>query len=178
MNRSTLLRAAAFAAVIAAIIFGFPQRLFHRVTPLRAVADRPALPDFTLPAVSGGSWSVGENRHKVMLVNFWATWCPPCRAETPELVRIHERYANQGVSVVGITLDEDPSTLVPQFIRQFKVSYPVLLPGPEFSLARNVESLPTTLLIDRKGRVAKTYFGQLHESDASSDIEQLLKETD
>jgi cytochrome c biogenesis protein CcmG/thiol:disulfide interchange protein DsbE len=134
------------------------------------------MPEFALPATNGGEWKLTDNRGKVMLVNFWATWCAPCRRETPELVRIHEKYAGRGFSVVGISLDENPASVVPGFIEKFKMTYPVLYPTPDFGMAAEVQSLPTTLLLDRQGRIARTYLGAVSEDMLTGDIEQLLQE--
>jgi len=129
-----------------------------------------------LPALQGGQWSLAQERGNVVLVNFWATWCPPCRMETPGLVNISKRYAARGLKVVGVAMDEDPAREVPPFVSHFGVPYPILLPGENSTLASSIESLPTSLLIDRDGRIARTYLGAVDEQTLAHDIDQLLSE--
>jgi cytochrome c biogenesis protein CcmG, thiol:disulfide interchange protein DsbE len=110
-----------------------------------------------------------------VLVNFWATWCPPCRAETPGLVRLANEYRSQGLEVVGISLDEDTGAIRP-FIDDYQIPYPILLPSDQANLPLLVEVLPTTLLYDRQGRMAKRYVGGVAESIFKADVERLLAE--
>jgi cytochrome c biogenesis protein CcmG, thiol:disulfide interchange protein DsbE len=131
---------------------------------------------FTLPAIDGPEWSSREHRGQVVLLNFWATWCPPCRAETPSLVKVHNELNGRGFSVVGVSLDDDPAAVVPAFVREYRVSYPVLKPEG-FPLAGRIETLPTSLLIDRHGRIARTYTGMISESILRRDVEALLSES-
>jgi thiol-disulfide isomerase/thioredoxin len=132
------------------------------------------MPAFSLPAIGGGDWRMAEQRGKVLLVNFWATWCPPCRRETPELVELHKRYAERGFSVVGITLDDEPERVVPEFVQKYRVPYPVLTPTAGFEMAARIESLPTTYLVDRDGRIARTYVGAVTVDALAEDIAALL----
>ncbi len=142
---------------------------------LNRTADRKTLA-LDLPVLQGGQWSLSQQRGKIVLVNFWATWCPPCRMETPGLVSIAKRYAGQGVEVVGIAMDDTPSRVVPPFVSQFGIPYPILLPSASAPLTTSIESLPTSLLIDRNGRVARTYYGMVDERLLAHDIDQLLSE--
>ena len=161
----------------AAILLGyliFPGSLSSFGT-LNNAAGRKTLA-LDLPALKGGQWSLSEQRGKVVLVNFWATWCPPCRMETPGLVNIAKRYAQQGVEVVGIAMDDNPLRAVPPFVSQFGISYPILLPSASSPFSTSIENLPTSLLIDRNGRVARTYYGMVDERILAHDIDQLLSE--
>jgi cytochrome c biogenesis protein CcmG, thiol:disulfide interchange protein DsbE len=133
--------------------------------------------DFRLADLAGSRWQLSDRRGKVVLVNFWATWCPPCRAETPGLVRLYRDYRPRGVEMVSISMDDDPRQVVPAFLREYKVPYIVLVPDSSFELANEVESLPTTLLIDRKGRVAKVFVGAVGEEEVSGELDALLKES-
>ena len=137
-------------------------------------AKRKAAGDFTLRTLDGESWSLAERRGKVVLVNYWATWCPPCRTETPGLVRLANEYKSRGLEVAGISLDEDRS-LVPQFVSEYKISYPILFPANS-DLAQMIEAIPMTLLYDRQGRMAKRYVGAVSESTFKTDVERLLAE--
>lgn len=143
---------------------------------LRPPQKRLALPDYRFPLVGGGDWSLGAQRGSVVLVNFWATWCPPCRMETPELVRLSQKYGRDGLRVVGISMDDNPKQVVPDFVSRFHVPYPMVTPAPQFGIASAIQSLPTTLLIDRQGRIAQVFEGALTADDVRPDIVQLLQE--
>jgi thiol-disulfide isomerase/thioredoxin len=144
----------------------------NRFGSVKAASDRKVL-SLDLPALQGGQWSLAQQRGNVVLVNFWATWCPPCRMETPGLVSISNRYAGKGLTVVGVAMDDDPLRVVPPFVSRYGIPYPILLPGGSSS---SIDSLPTSLLIDRNGRVARTYSGAVDEQTLAHDIDQLLSE--
>lgn len=110
------------------------------------------------------------------MINFWATWCPPCRQETPGLVKVSTDYRAKGVAVLGISLDEGGTEAIQAFVHEFHLPYPIGLVDPASSWASSVESLPTTILVDRDGRVAKTYMGAVRESVFQADIDRLLAE--
>ena len=133
--------------------------------------------DFRLADLAGSQWQLSDRRGKVVLVNFWATWCPPCREETPGLVRLYRDYRPRGVVMVGISMDDDPRQAVPPFLRQYGVPYTVLVPDSGFQLANDIDSLPTTLLIDRQGRVARVYVGAVGEAEVEDELNILLKES-
>jgi len=109
-------------------------------------------PEFTLKDLSGKTWTFAELRGKVVLVNFWATWCPPCRKEMPDLETLYRRFGSQGLVVLGIS-DEEAAKVEP-FIRERKVSFPVLLdPGRKVNEMFVVEGIPKTFVYDREGKL-------------------------
>jgi peroxiredoxin len=109
-------------------------------------------PEFTLKDLSGKTWKFAELRGKVVLVNFWATWCPPCRKEMPDLEALYERFGSQGLVVLGIS-DEQAAKVDP-FIRERKISFPVLLdPGRKINEMFVVEGIPKTFVYDREGKL-------------------------
>jgi len=132
--------------------------------------------------LEGKRWSLRGQRGRVVLMNYWATWCPPCRKETPGLVTVAKRYADKGLSVVGVSLNTGRGAegAVRDFARQFGVPYPLVLgeshPAMVTPSVAAVQALPTTLLIDRRGRVAKTIVGAVEESALDRDIQALLVE--
>ncbi len=109
-------------------------------------------PQFTLQDLSGKTWTFAELRGKVVLVNFWATWCPPCRKEMPDLETLFERFRSEGLVVLGIS-DEEAAKVAP-FIRERKVSFPVLLdPGRKVNEMFVVEGIPKSFVYDREGKL-------------------------
>ncbi len=108
--------------------------------------------DFTLRDLRGKSWTLKELRGQVVLVNFWATWCPPCRKEMPDLDSLYQRFQGQGLVVLAIS-DEDAVKVKP-FIEERKIAYPILLdPGRKVNEQFQVEGIPKTFLYDRKGKL-------------------------
>ncbi|HLM80008.1 MAG TPA: TlpA disulfide reductase family protein [Terriglobales bacterium] len=109
-------------------------------------------PQFALQDLSGKTWTFAELRGKVVLVNFWATWCPPCRKEMPDLETLFERFSSKGLVVLGIS-DEETAKVEP-FIRERKVSFPVLLdPGRKVNEMFVVEGIPKSFVYDREGKL-------------------------
>jgi peroxiredoxin len=108
--------------------------------------------DFTLEDLHGTKWTLKELSGKVVVVNFWATWCPPCRKEIPDLETLYKRFKNQGLVILAIS-DEDPGKVKP-FIAQEKVSYPILLdPGRKVNELFEVEGIPKSFVYDRAGKL-------------------------
>ncbi len=108
--------------------------------------------DFTLTDLDGKSWQLKSLKGKVVLVNFWATWCPPCRKEMPDLEALFQRFKNQGLVVLALS-DEDAATVKP-FIADRKITYPILLdPGRKVNLLFNVVGIPKTFIYDRAGKL-------------------------
>lgn len=108
--------------------------------------------DFTLRDLQGKSWTLKELRGQVVLVNFWATWCPPCRKEMPDLDSLYQRFQGQGLVVLAIS-DEEAAKVKP-FIEERKIRYPILLdPGRKVNEQFQVEGIPKTFLYDRKGKL-------------------------
>lgn len=138
--------------------------------------SRQAIAGFSLPGMDGKMWKLGDHQGRVVLVNFWATWCPPCNEETPDLVRLAGKYSSQGLDVVGINMDESDAAPIQRFITEYHVPYLVVLATPKTSLPLAVEALPTSVLLDRHGRIAKTYEGAVSEADFQTDILPLLRE--
>jgi len=142
---------------------------------LHPTGGRTEAPELRLPDLNGQTWKLSDRRGKVVLINFWATWCPPCRYETPALVSLANDYRSKGLEVAGISLDDEGEDVVRDFARKYQVSYPILMSG-DSGVGSEISSLPTTLLLDRKGRLAKTYFGLLREPEVRRDVERLLAE--
>ena len=161
--------------LIGVLFLGFaPDSIWHGGSVAPA-SERKTIADFTLTDIDGKRWSFAEQRGRVVLVNYWATWCPPCREETPGLVRLANEYQGKGLEVAGISLDED-LTAVREFVAEYHISYPILLPANTANLPTTIESIPVTLLYDRQGRLAKQYAGAVSEATFRRDVAQLLAE--
>jgi thiol-disulfide isomerase/thioredoxin len=128
---------------------------------LQLMKEPQDVPPFTLSDLDGKSVAFADLRGKVVLVNFWATWCPPCRAEIPDLIKLQEKYRDKLV-VIGVSEDEIPPEEVKAFATAQKMNYPVVMSTPEMStIFKGVSALPTTFVIDREGRVQMRHVGML-----------------
>jgi len=120
---------------------------------IEAEDRRRAQADFTLPDLRGKVWTLRDLRGKVVLVNFWATWCPPCRKEMPDLNALYKQFGKRGLVILAIS-DEEAGKVKP-FIAERKIAYPILLdPGRKVQGALAVEGIPKSFLYDREGRLA------------------------
>lgn len=136
-------------------------------------------PDFTLDTLQGGQIKLSDLRGRIVVVNFWATWCPPCRAETPALQSAYEAYQEANVVILGVNLtDQDSLPDVKSFVQDFKLTYPILLDrNGAVGLLYQLNGLPTTFFIDRKGVIRTTVVGgPMSETFIRSKIEALLQE--
>jgi len=138
------------------------------------VAGRPA-PDFTLSASDGRTFTLSELRGQVIILNFWATWCPPCRAEMPALQEMYEARKDDGVIVLAIDQNEDAG-LVDAFALEFNLTFPLLLdPGYTVSDRYRINLLPTTFFIGRDGVIRDVVFGgPMNRALIESKIDSLL----
>jgi peroxiredoxin len=133
-------------------------------------------PDFTLQTLDGASVRLSSLRGKVVLINFWATWCPPCVREIPRLVRVAETYKEEGLVVLGVntTFQDDPAK-VQQFVRDHGIAYPVLLDSEGMvSEKYPARLIPTTYLIDRSGKIVQTKVGEVDEATLNEQVRALL----
>jgi len=142
-----------------------------------APPDAAALLALSLPDAAGKEQSIGQWRGKVVVVNFWATWCAPCREEMPEFVRAQTEYGARGVQFVGIAVDE--ADKVDRFAKELGLNYPTLIGGygaVELSktLGNRLAALPFTIIVDRQGRVAHTQLGPLKPDQLRAIVGKLL----
>ena len=151
--------------------------LLIAATGARGQSVRKA-PSLTLRSVEGRSLRLSDYKGKVVLLNFWATWCPPCRAEMPDLVKLQRDYARQGLRVIGVTYPPETISEVRRFARSLGVNYPVAL-GTKATkrLFARTETLPITVVIDRDGNVRDTIEGILLPEEFEQKIRPLLKQS-
>lgn len=132
-------------------------------------------PSLTLRDLRGRTLRLSDYKGQVVLVNFWATWCPPCRAEIPDLVKIQRDYKSRGLQVIGITYPPQTAKEVSRFARKLKINYPVALGTKETkALYDPGETLPLTVVIDREGNVRDLIEGILLPEEFEEKIKPLL----
>ena len=146
------------------------------IVPARAEQAGKAAPDWQLSDVNGKSLRLADFKGKVVVLDFWATWCPPCRAEIPGLIAIQKKYADQGLSIIGVSVDEQGPKAVKPFIDRFAINYPVVM-GDAKVLADygGISLIPTTFVIDRAGNVVATHQGYTDQATFESEIRPLLE---
>jgi len=139
------------------------------------LAQETSAPQLELKDLNGRTVRLSAYRGKVVLINFWATWCPPCRAEMPDLVRLQREHAKQGLQIIGITYPPETTTRVRRFARSLKVNYPIVL-GTRQIKARfsSEETLPLTVVINRDGKVNDIISGILLRQEFDEKIKPLL----
>jgi thiol-disulfide isomerase/thioredoxin len=146
------------------------------VPPSAATGQTPKAPAVELKDVRGRIHRLGDYKGKVVLLNFWATWCPPCRAEVPDLVKWQREHGKEGLQVIGITYPPTNLSEVRRFLRRHKVSYPVLLgTRATKTLFDAGETLPLTVVIDREGNIREHIEGILLPEEFEEKVRPLLR---
>jgi peroxiredoxin len=145
--------------------------LFAGCTSKEKIAATEAAPDFTLQDISGKKVRLADLKGRVVLLEFWATWCPPCRAEIPAIERLHTQYGGKGLTVLAIALDAGGWDGVKAFAAEHKISYTVLQGSEDVSAKYMVRLIPATFLIDKMGNIKKQYMG----GGSNEDVEQVIK---
>ena len=146
---------------------GAPQPVFEQPVAemtLQFLRDPVQIDDLTMQDLDGGTFSMADLRGKVTLVNYWATWCGPCRQEIPHLVELQEHYGDQ-LQVIGVSTDEGDSANVEAFAQEFQMNYPVVMATPEINRQfPGVFALPTSFVVDTEGRIVQTHVGLINPS--------------
>ena len=159
--------------------------LFASCSPPKLESEREeALPsgemagvEFSIPNLANPDekLSLASYKDHVVLLDFWATWCPPCKSELPALDRLYDEFKAKGFVIIGMTVDKGSEVEVTEAVRQFKLSYPVGLAGEDVQRAYGgIRAVPTKFLLDKKGAIAKQYVGVVSEKQLRADIEALL----
>ncbi|MGC2332660.1 MAG: cytochrome c biogenesis protein CcdA [Candidatus Acidiferrales bacterium] len=163
---------------------GVKQYLDRGPSPVNASPNLPLEPSVTFKNLEGGDVALGSLKGKVVLLNFWATWCEPCRGEIPVLINLQQQYSGKGFTMLGASMDDDPMKVVPEFVKntEFNVNgkeetmdYPIVLGTDaitdEFG---GLLGMPTSFLISRDGKIVKRYIGVVNEAQITKDIESQL----
>ena len=138
--------------------------------------ERRLAPDFTLPQLGGQGLRLSSYRGKVVLLDFWATWCDPCREETPHLVEMQQKYGDQGLQIIGVSMDDAPEP-AHGFYQQFHMNYPVVMGNANTGeLYGGILGLPIAFLITRDGRIYSKKIGATDMTALEREIKNLLQE--
>ncbi|OIO33718.1 MAG: hypothetical protein AUJ70_02655 [Candidatus Omnitrophica bacterium CG1_02_40_15] len=173
------------AVIGAIIIFGIVKiNTAPKILPIKeipqeiSVKKKPHLkpaPEFSLKDVSGIEKKLSDFKGKVVIIDFWATWCPPCKEEIPHFIDLYNQYKEQGLEVIGIALDMRGEKVVPGFALKNKINYTILLGNEEVSdLYGGIRAIPTTFIVDKDGNIRKKYIGYNDKEVFEKDIKELL----
>jgi thiol-disulfide isomerase/thioredoxin len=142
---------------------------------LKPVKDRKAAPDITLKDAMGRTFKLSEYKGKVVLLNFWATWCGPCKIEIPWFIEFEQKYKDKGFAMLGVSMDEEGWEVVRPYIEKSKVNYRMAIGNDSIAqLYGGVDSLPTSFLLDKEGRIASVHVGLVSKSDYENEINELF----
>jgi len=155
-----------------------PPNLPPNIARLVSVSEREGMaPEFSWMGTDGKEVRFDDARGEVTLVNFWATWCSPCKKELPDLVELSGKYADRGFRVIGVATDRTPNapSLVAEFVGKYSIPYQVVLSSGEMERAfGNVRQMPTSVIVGRDGRVVRTIIGIMSRTEFQKTIEPLL----
>ena len=166
-------------AIVAAMLFAGVRmaRINHANSPVRGQLMGNTAPDFELPGIDGKSLKLSDLRGKAVLLNFWATYCGPCKIEMPWFVELQKEYGPQGFQVVGVAMDDASTEDIAKFAKEMGVNYPILV-GKE-SVGESyggVNVLPTTFFVDRSGKLIAREFGLQSRSVFVDNIKKALSQ--
>jgi thiol-disulfide isomerase/thioredoxin len=163
------------AVLVAGILAGIYIRSNRAPYPKAGIAKQNLLaPDFVLPQLDGTPLRLSSYRGKVVLLDFWATWCDPCREETPHFIELQQKYADRGLQIIGVSMD-DTSEPVRGFYQQFHMNYPVVMGVAKTGEAYGgVLGLPIAFLLGRDGRIVAKHIGPTKAETFDQEIAALL----
>lgn len=133
-------------------------------------------PGWTLKDINGKSVKLSDFKGKILILDFWATWCGPCKTEIPAFVELQKKFGGEGVAVVGVSLDDDGPKPVAQFAKSTGITYPIVMSNPKILRDYgNIEAIPTTFIIDRGGKIVSKHVGLVEKETFEKEITGLLK---
>ena len=180
MSHSKVVKASLFYAALGLFLWVSPGEAinYKRVHNLEQIKDRSPAPEFTLPNPAGKKVSLKDFRGKLVLLNFWASWCAPCREEMPAMERLYQRYKDQGFVILGVNVKDDKKSAL-SFLKELKITFPIAFdPQGEVGLLYGAWGLPVTYLIDTRGTAIARAWGPADwdSPGAQQLISELLKE--
>lgn len=164
---------AAVAALLAGCSKATEEPLDVRIKPL---VERQPAPPFEMKDANGAMATLADYKGQVLLLNFWATWCVPCKAEIPWFQEFEGKFSAQGFHALGVSLDEEGWNVVKPYVEERKITYRMVIGDEQVStLYGGIDSLPTTFLIDREGKIAAIHTGLVSKATYQKEIEDLLE---
>jgi peroxiredoxin len=161
-----------FAAVVAVFLLLVAHSRFRQRHP--PGSQQSLAPDFVLSGINGGTLQLSTYRGKVVLLDFWATWCQPCRKETPDFVELQDKYGHQGLQIIGVSMDDDAAP-VRQFYKEFNVNYPVVMGNAKIGeLYGGILGLPIAFLIAPDGSIRVRHDGAVRIDTIEAEVKKLL----
>ncbi len=171
MSQKKLLIGILIAVVVLGVYF---LKRSHHLNANRPIPGTFA-PDFSLPQLNGDPLQLSAYRGKIVLLDFWATWCDPCREEIPHFVEFQNKYGHEGLQIIGVSMDDTPDP-VRDFYQRFKINYPVVMGNANIGeLYGGVLGLPILFVIGRDGRISAKHIGAIDISDLEKEILGLLQ---
>ncbi len=143
---------------------------------MKLEAERKLAPEFTVNDAAGKPVQLSSFKGKVVLLNFWATWCHGCKLEIPWFMEFERKYKTRGFEAIGVSTDDDGWKSVTPYVEEKKLNYTVVVGNEQISKLYGVDGMPETLLIDREGKVAASWAGMVSRADCRREIEVLLQE--
>lgn len=162
-------------ALVAAAMLYFGFHMARRSAPPPAVTKSSPAPDFTLQSLDGKSMQLSDFRGKAVLLNFWATWCSPCKIEMPWFIELQKQYGAQGLQIVGVAMDDSSKEDIAKFAQEMGVNYPVLIGKEAVGDAYGgVPALPESFFIGRDGKIVDKIIGLKGKSEIEDSIKKAL----
>jgi len=142
---------------------------------LKPEGDRAAAPNFELNDAEGKTVQLSALKGRVVVLNFWATWCHGCQTEIPSFVEVEKKYAGEGLTIVGISMDDDGWKSVRTWIKEKRVNYPIVIGNNDLGQKFGLVGMPLTVLVDREGRIASTHAGVVDRAIFERQVKTLLR---
>ena len=174
MKRDPIILIVVAMVISIMLVFGI-QRVHHSGVVPPGKLQGKAAPDFSLPTPTGQTMKLSDFQGKAVLLNFWATWCEPCKVEMPWFVDLQKKYGPQGLQVIGVAMDDASPGDISAFAQKMGVNYPILIGKEEVGAQYGgIDYLPSTYYISRNGKVIDHAFGLVSRSEIEANIEKAL----
>jgi peroxiredoxin len=166
-------------SILCAIFLAITVGIGAMLVPQAAFGDAKPAPDITLKGLDGQKYKLADYKGKIVIINFWAVWCPPCKVEIPDLIEMYNTYKDQGLMVFGIAIDSGKDEKIQKKAKELKINYPVIN-GDEYYIRKafgGIRAVPTTFMIDPAGKFHKEAFvGYQKKEIFETEIKALLKQ--
>ena len=163
----------AFVLLGSAVLTAEPPAV---ATGLRPVGERTPAPGFALASADNTTISLSSYKGRVVLLDFWATWCTGCKVEIPWYQEFQNKYARRGLTSIGVAMDEEGWAKVKPYLLEHPINYPIVIGNPSLVKPYKVDNMPVTLLLDRQGNIADWHVGMVDKDTWELEIRQLLAE--